>query len=112
VAVSPPFTLTAAGQAAPFGLIEGSGSASDDNCCATHNSFSLPGAGSPLIVLETDSAGFAETLAGGSLTITTGGFGGGIPEPATYLLMAGPLTLFALFCRAKKNNREFTQVHR
>ena len=103
VAVSPPFTLTAAGKAAPFSLIEGTGAGSDDNCCATHNSFSLPGSGSPLIVLETDSAGFAETLAAGNVTISGGGFtgGGGVPEPATYLLMIGGLGCMAILRRNK-----------
>ena len=105
VAVSAPFTLTATGKAAPFNLIEGAGSASDDNCCATHNSFTLPAVGSPLVVLETDSAGFAETLAGGNVTISSGGFGGGggTPEPATYILMAGPLGVLALIRRARKH---------
>jgi hypothetical protein len=103
IAVSPPFTLTAAGKAAPFSLIEGSGGGSDDNCCPTHNSFSLPGAGSPLIVLETDSGGFAETLAAGNVTISGGGFTGpgGVPEPATYLLMIGGLGCMAFLRRNK-----------
>jgi len=103
VAVSAPFTLTTVGKAAPFSLIEGVGSGSDDNCCATHNSFTLPGAGSPLIVLETDAAGFAETLAGGNVTITSGGFGGGgVPEPATFVLLGVPLGLFVLTFLARR----------
>lgn len=53
------FTLTHAGLSE--GLVEGS----DDNCCITHNSFDLPGSGSDTTyqVLETDSAGEAETMA-------------------------------------------------
>ncbi len=61
-AVAAPFTLTAAGLA--LGMTLG-----DANCCATHNSFTLPPVGSPLIVAETDSTGLAETLfvSGGSI---------------------------------------------
>jgi hypothetical protein len=61
-AVSPPFTVTPAGAA--LGMLD-----VDANCCATHNSFSLPGPGSPLVVAETDSASLAETLfvSGGSI---------------------------------------------
>jgi kumamolisin len=51
-----PYTLTTLGLS--LGLIEGQ----DDNCCPTHNSFQLPGTGSPLQVAETDAAGLAETL--------------------------------------------------
>jgi hypothetical protein len=76
--VSPPFTLTAAGSALGFTDMAGS---SDINCCLTHNSFTLPPAGSALTVAETDSMGLAETLvAEGSIS------GGGIvkkpPPPA------------------------------
>ena len=56
-AVSPPFTLTAAGTA--LGFVSG-----DINCCAAHNSFNAPAPGSPLTVAETDSLGLAETLFG------------------------------------------------
>ena len=90
VAVSPPFTLTADGTT--IGLIGGSGFGSDTNCCATHNSFLLPGAGSPLKVAELDEAGFAETLYAGNVSIGGGGFTGGdgggpvVPEPASLLL--------------------------
>jgi hypothetical protein len=60
-AVAPPFTLTAAGRG--LGFTDGTGGTSNDvNCCATHNSFTLPPAGSAFEVAETDSAGFAETL--------------------------------------------------
>jgi len=77
VAVSAPFTVT------PAGLSLGLTSA-DANCCATHNSFTLPGAGSPLQVAETDSAGNAETLfaVGAGVcsgTLCGGGGGGGTP---------------------------------
>ena len=53
VAVSEPFTVT------PDGAALG---ATDEmaNCCPTHNSFNTPPA--PLLVLETDGAGFAETI--------------------------------------------------
>ena len=65
-AVSPPFTITAAGTT--LGLI-----AADANCCPTHNSFTTPAAGSALVVVETDSLGQAETL-----IVTGGSVGGGI----------------------------------
>jgi hypothetical protein len=59
--VSEPFTLTATGKS--IGWTDGSGGTPDDiNCCATHNSFTLPPAGSALTVAETDSKGLAETL--------------------------------------------------
>ena len=109
VAVAAPFTLTADGTA--IGLIGGSGGSSDTNCCATHNSFALPGAGSPLKVAETDSAGFAETLFAGNVSIGGGGFvppptgdgvsvpppTGAVPEPATIgLFLTGLGGLFLL----------------
>ncbi|MDE3075387.1 MAG: hypothetical protein KGJ86_08150, partial [Chloroflexota bacterium] len=50
------YTLTSVGTA--LGLAEGT----DDNCCATHNTFQLPASGSPWQVAETDAAGNAETL--------------------------------------------------
>ena len=65
-AVSPPFTITAAGTT--LGLI-----AADANCCPTHNSFTTPAAGSALAVVETDSLGQAETL-----IVTGGSVSGGI----------------------------------
>jgi hypothetical protein len=55
VPVAPPFTLTAEGTA--LGLTP-----ADANCCATHNSFVDPPAGSSITVAERDSAGSAETL--------------------------------------------------
>ena len=109
IAVSAPFTLTADGVA--IGLIGGSGGTSDTNCCPTHNSFALPGAGSPLKVAETDSKGFAETLFAGNVSIGGGGFvppptgdgasvpppTGAVPEPATIgLFMTGLGGLFLL----------------
>ena len=65
-AVSPPFTITAAGTT--LGLI-----VTDANCCPTHNSFTTPAAGSALVVVENDSASQAETL-----IVTNGTVGGGI----------------------------------
>ncbi len=62
-AVASPFTLTAAGRA--IGLEDsraGIGTHNDINCCATHNSFTQPGAGSALQSAENDSQGRAETL--------------------------------------------------
>lgn len=53
---SSPYTLTSLGLS--LGLIEGS----DDNCCATHNSFQTPGTGSPFQIAELDSAGLPETM--------------------------------------------------
>jgi hypothetical protein len=76
VAVASPFTLTADGRA--LGFTDGTGGTTDDiNCCATHNSFTLPPAGSVLKVAETDSMGSAETLfAEGRIS------GGGFVPPA------------------------------
>ena len=54
--VTSPFTFTSFGLS--LGLVEGQ----DDNCCPTHNSFDLPGSGGIYQVVETDSAGLAETL--------------------------------------------------
>lgn len=60
LAVTPPFTITAAGTT--LGLV-----VAESNCCATHNSFAVPAAGSPFVIVETDAAGLPETL------IVTGG---------------------------------------
>ena len=62
--VTPPFRLNGLGLA--LGLWEGV----DDNCCATHNSFQIPDAASPLKVVERDAAGLAETLAAGPTLAT------------------------------------------
>jgi hypothetical protein len=70
-AVSPPFTLTPVGTA--LGLV----SPGDTNCCATHNSFSLPAPGSPLQVAELDSAGLAETLVATGASVCGGTLCGG-----------------------------------
>ena len=67
LAVTAPFTLTPVGVA--LGLVDGGPGTPDINCCATHNSFQLPGTGSPLQVAETDSAGFAETLVAKSASV-------------------------------------------
>lgn len=56
IVVTPPFTFTPLGTM--LGLVQGP----DNNCCATHNSFTLPGSGSPFQVVETDAAGAAETI--------------------------------------------------
>ncbi len=63
--VSAPFTVTAAGAA--LGI-----TTTMANCCATHNSFTLPAKGSDLQVAETDNAGLAESLflSGGSVCST------------------------------------------
>lgn len=86
-AVAAPFTLTAAGTA--IGLL----APADTNCCATHNSFNLPPPGSSLVVLETDSAGLAETLSatGSSTTELIGA-----PPPVVAVPTIGTLGLAAL----------------
>jgi hypothetical protein len=63
--VSPPFTVTPEGAA--LGVTEVMA-----NCCATHNSFTIPAA--PLVVLENDDAGKAETIAAFGATIGGSGF--------------------------------------
>jgi len=63
--VTSPFKLTDLGKSLGFedsAAMPPIGTNDDINCCATHNSFTLPPAGSPLGVAETDSAGLAETL--------------------------------------------------
>lgn len=86
VPVTAPFKLTSAG--VTFGLTD----PGDDNCCATHNSFATPPSGSALVVLETDSAGNAETLIAKDAKIGGGGITGGggttTPEPASMVLFA------------------------
>lgn len=61
--VTPPFTFTTYGLS--LGLVEGT----DDNCCATHNSFNLPPSGGVYQVAETDGAGLAETLVASSVLV-------------------------------------------
>jgi hypothetical protein len=85
VAVSPPFTVTAAGGA--LGL-----TTAEANCCATHNSFQLPAPGSSLVVAETDTAGFAETLfvSGGSIcggSICGGGASTQVPTMSEWAMI-------------------------
>ena len=65
VAVSSPFTVTPTGMA--LGITDAM-----VNCCATHNSFNIPP--SPLVVLESDSTGKAETIAAFGASIGGGGF--------------------------------------
>lgn len=75
--VNPPFMLTSVGTS--IGLTDNPNrSMSEINCCPTHNSFTPPGAGSPLQVAETDSMGLAETL------VVQGSISGGkfVPPPA------------------------------
>jgi hypothetical protein len=111
VAVSAPFTVTAAG--ATLGLNN-----SDANCCATHNSFTLPAAGSPLQVAETDSVGNAETMfaAGAGVCSGTlcGGGGGGptleaaaIPTMSEWALIAtAGLLLAAGWVQMRRRKRD------
>jgi hypothetical protein len=104
--VSAPFTVTPAGLAA--GL-----TTTDANCCATHNSFSLPGAGSPLVVAETDSAGLAETLFASGAAICSGVLCGtltpaNIPTMSEWSLIAmGALVLLVgiAFLRSRSARR-------
>ena len=63
---SPPFTVTPAGEA--LGITP-----EEANCCATHNSFLIPAP--PLVVLEDDDAGMAETIGAFGVKITDAGFG-------------------------------------
>jgi len=72
--VEPPFTVTSEGTA--LGV-----NTEMANCCATHNSFSIPP--SPLVVLEDDSAGKAETIAAFNAVIEEGGFKSGETEKTT-----------------------------
>ena len=68
VEVTSPFCLTSEGQALGFEDQEcpdeskRSGTRDDINCCATHNSFAEPAAGTALKVSERDAANFPETL--------------------------------------------------
>ncbi len=75
-AVSPPFEVTPEGEA--LGATN-----TMANCCPTHNSFTFPPP-EPLLTLEKDSAGKAETIAAFDVKITEKGFGA-ITETATAL---------------------------
>lgn len=59
------------------------------NCCATHNSFQNPPAGSALQVAETDGAGLAETLIATGASIGGGGFTGDTTPPSCVLKSSG-----------------------
>jgi hypothetical protein len=73
-AVSPPFTLTPAGQALGFqDSTNGIGTNDDINCCPTHNSFAEPAA--PLQVAERDATNTPETIFASNVVVGGGGFG-------------------------------------
>ena len=102
VPVTSPFTLTAAGITVGLSV-----ALNDANCCATHNSFALPGAGSALKVAETDAAGVAETLFATGAVITDGGIvtdsgGGTVPEPASLGLLGLGALAFGFTRRRKQ----------
>lgn len=104
VAVTSPFDVLPVGEAAPFLLDD----TLDGNCCATHNSFSTPPAGSPLLVLEIDATGIPETMAAGDVTIGDGGFEGGgdgeVPEPSIVFLFS--LGLMGIGLTQQRRRRE------
>jgi hypothetical protein len=81
-AVTEPFTVTPDGAA--LGITDAM-----VNCCATHNSFALPDAGSPVQVAETDSAGLAESLFLSGGTVCSSGFCKQTPTTTTTSL-SGP----------------------
>jgi len=76
---SGPYTVTAAGAAAPFGLTNG------DVNDPTHNAFDITTVPAALSVLDTQPDGNAVILAG-TTTISGGGFGT-VPEPTTLALL-------------------------
>ena len=110
VAVAGPFTVTSVGTA--LGL-----TSTDANCCATHNSFSLPAAGSALQVAETDGSGNAETLVAAGAVICPGGICGGggigagpfVPIPTlgewAMIVMAGMLATLGLIQLRRRRGR-------
>lgn len=105
IAVAGPFTVTSVGTS--LGL-----TSTDANCCATHNSFTLPASGSALQIAETDSAGNAETLVASGASICSGtlcgGTGGGpqpIPTLSEWALVATAFLLVAL-AWAKRRRRD------
>ncbi len=86
--VTAPFTVTS--QGAALGI-----TATMANCCATHNSFTIPK--SPFVTLEKDSAGLAETIGAFDVTIGSGGFTSGAPSSsaATTTTTAGTSSVVA-----------------
>jgi hypothetical protein len=72
--VTEPFTVTADGGS--LGITTAMA-----NCCATHNSFTLPDTGSTIKVAEKDSAGLAESLYVRGGNVCTGGFCDPPPPP-------------------------------
>jgi hypothetical protein len=84
--VTEPFTVTPDG--ASLGITN-----TMANCCATHNSFSLPPAGSAIKVAETDNAGLAESLLVQNGNVCTSGFCLTTGAPAS--VSTGPPTVAA-----------------
>ena len=82
VGVAGPFTVTAAGAAAPYNLQDAWVNS------PTHNAFSEVGG---LTVLDTDTNGNAVTIAG-NVTISGGGFSP-VPEPPVVLLLGAAMLL-------------------
>lgn len=105
IAPSPPFTVTAEGAAAPFGLVNG------DVNDPTHNSFGLIGGLTPL---DRDTGSQATTLAG-NVRIDEGGFCGtpttppcstGVPSPGGLVLIGTGLLALAGIGRARKHSQK------
>ena len=99
-AVEAPFTVTPEG--AGLGINEEMA-----NCCATHNSFTIPAA--PFVVLEDDSAGNAETIAAFGVAIGEKGFEAPAPvaapvtTPAPASAVLPSKTVVAPKCTSKRS---------